>query len=337
MMSVSQLTISLLAGSSFLAMAGCASNTPPVAVAPPPAIKWPMDVPPAAMLKAEGDQRIVYTADAAGVIWVSNTGTNDILYSGAVSRGDRLVLDPEANRLTLNDQVISNKDIDLRGHKVYFQAGPAVPAAQITQDAAIARPGQVPMTASLKGEGNQLVEYTPNADGAIWVTDADTGTIVYSGRVLRGETVVVNPMGPKDDQLTVARRPVFSGDLPSHNRRIFFQTGAALTPGGDALAPPAVPAAATVSATDRPIEVSPHATLRGEGAGPIRFVTDVDGTVWVVDASTKIVVYSGRMLGGDDLSVDPAGGHLTLNSRAVNDQSLPHGDRYSVYFLGTGL
>ena len=58
-----------------------------------------MDVPPAAMLKAEGDQRIVYTADAAGVIWVSNTGTNDILYSGAVSRGDRLVLDPEATML----------------------------------------------------------------------------------------------------------------------------------------------------------------------------------------------------------------------------------------------
>lgn len=334
MLLVSRITISLLAGCSFLAVAGCASTPPP---APPVVIKWPRDVPPAAVLKTEGDQRIVYTADAAGVVWVSNSGTNDILYSGAVSRGDRLVLDPAANRLTLNDVVIANKDISFRDHQVYFQAGPAVPAAQVTQDAAIARPGQVPMAASLKGEGKQLVEYTPNTDGAIWVTDTDTGTIVYSGRVLRGETVVVNPMGPKDGQLTVARRPVSSGDLPSHNRRIFFQTGAALTPGGDAPALPAVPAAATVSPTARPVEVSLNATLRTEGGGAIRFVTDVDGTVWVVDASTNMVVYSGRMLSGDILSVDPLSGRLTLNSRAVNDHTLPHGDRYSVFFLGTGL
>ncbi len=329
MLLVSPFSISLLAGCSFLAVAGCASP-PPVAPAPV-VINWPTDVPPAAVLKTQGDQRIVYTADAAGVVWVSNSGTNDILYSGAVSRGDRLVLDPAANRLTLNDMVIANKEIGQRDHQVYFQAGPAVAAAQVTQDTATTRPGQVPMTASLKGEGNQLVEFTPNTDGAIWVTDADTDTIVFVGRVMRGESVVVNPMGPKDGQLTVAKRPVFSGDLPAHDRRIFFQAGTSLIPGE------AIPAAATASPTARPVEVSLHATLRSEGAGPIRFVTDVDGTVWVVDASTNAVVFSGRMLRGDDLSVDPVGGHLTLNSRAVNDQSLPHGDRYSVFFLGSGL
>ena len=57
----------------------------------------------------------------------------------------------------------------------------------------------------------------------------------------------------------------------------------------------------------------------------------------MVDATTNIVVYSGRMLRGDNLSVDPIGGQLTLNSRAVNDQGLPHGDRYRVFFQGTGL
>jgi len=324
MLLVRRIAVPLVAGCSFLALAACASNRP-------------TDVPPAAVLKTAGDQRIVYTADAAGVVWVSNTGTNDILYSGAVSRGDRLVLDPAANRLTLNDLVIANKDINLRDHQVYFQAGPAAPAAQVTQDAAIARPGQVPIAASLKGEGKQLVEYTAIADGAVWVTDSDSDSIVFAGRVLRGQSVVVNPSGPKDGQLTVAQRPVFSGELPAHNRRIFFQTGAELIPGGDALAVPAVPAAATVSATDRPVEVSLRATLRSEAAGPSRFVTDVDGTVWVVDATTNIVVYSGRMLRGDDLSIDPVGGHLTMNSRAVNDQSLPHSDRYRIFFQGTGL
>jgi hypothetical protein len=235
------------------------------------------------VLKTEGDQRIVYTADATGVVWVTNAGTNDILYSGAVSRGDRLVLDPQASRITLNDQVVANKVVDLGDHQVYFRGGPSAPAAQVTKDAMIGRPGQVPMSATLQGEGMQRVEYTASTDGAIWVTDTDTNSIVYAGRVMRGETVVVNPTGPKDNQLTVAQRPVFSGDLPAHNRRIFFQEGGELAPG--ALSPQAVPAAATV--TDRPVDVPLRATLRSDGAGVTSFIADVDGTVWMVDAPQR--------------------------------------------------
>jgi len=316
MLLVSKIAMPLLASCAFITMAGCASA--PIT-----------DVPRAAVLKTEGDQRIVYTADAAGVVWVTNARTDDILYSGAVSQGDRLVLDPQANTLTLNDQVIANKDISPGDHQVYFRGGPA--AAQVTQDSADIRPGQVPMSASLQGEGMQLVEYTAKTDGTVWVTDTDSDSIVYAGRVLRGESVVVNPTGPKDDQLTVAQRPVFSGDLPAHNRRIFFQAGPEFTPGGDA----AVQAAA-VTVPERPIEVSLRATLRSEGEGSTRFVADVDGTVWVVDAVTNTVLYTGRMLRNDGLTIDPIGDHLTVNDRSVYERSLPPNDRYRVFYLGAG-
>jgi hypothetical protein len=318
MLFVRKIVMPLLASCAYFSMTGCASapNT---------------EVPQTAALKTEGDQRIVYTADAAGVVWVTNAGTNDILYSGAVLRGDRLVLDPQANTLTLNDQVVANKGIAPGDHQVYFRAGPA--AAQVTRDSTAVRPGQVPMAASLQGEGMQLVQYTANADGTIWVTDTDSNSIVYAGRVLRGESVVVNPSAPKDDQLTVAQRPVFSGDLPAHNRRIFFQAGLELTAGEDA----AAAQAASATVTDRPVEVSLRATLRTEGEGPTRFIADTDGTVWVVDAATNTVLYSGRLLRNDGLTIDPVGDHLTVNGRSVYDRSLPPNDRYRVFFQGPGL
>jgi streptogramin lyase len=318
MLSVRKIAMPLLAGCAFFSMTGCvaAPNT---------------EVPQAAVLKTEGDQRIVYTADAAGVVWVTNAGTNDVLYSGAVLRGDRLVLDAQASTVTLNDQVVANKGIAPGDHQVYFRGGPG--AAQVTRDSTAVRPGQVPMSASLQGEGMQLVEYTANTDGSIWVTDTDSNSIVYAGRVLRGESVVVNPTGPKDDQLTVAQRPVLSGDLPAHNRRIFFQAGPELTP--DEAAAAAQAAGATV--TDRPVDVSLRATLRSEGEGATRFIADTDGTVWVVDAATNTVLYSGRMLRNDGLTVDPIGDHLMLNGRSVYDRSLPPNDRYRVFFQGPGL
>jgi len=315
MMLVSKIAMPLLASCAFITMAGCASA--------------PIDVPRTAVLKTEGDQKIVYTADAAGVVWVTNARTDDILYSGAVSQGDRLVLDPQANTLTLNDQVIANKDINAGDHQIFFREGPA--AAQVAQDTTVARPGQVPMSARLQGEGMQLVEYTANTDGTVWVTDTDSDSIVYAGRVLRGESVVVNPTGPKDDQLTVAQRPVFSGDLPAHNRRIFFQSGFESTP-VDA----AAVQAGEVTAPERPIDVSLRATLRSESEGATRFVADVDGTVWVVDAATNTVLYTGRMLRNDGLTIDPVGDHLTVNDRSVYQQSLPPNDRYRVFYLGAG-
>ena len=42
----------------------------------------PADVPKTASLKTQGNDRVVYTADDNGRVWIADHGTNDILYSG---------------------------------------------------------------------------------------------------------------------------------------------------------------------------------------------------------------------------------------------------------------
>ncbi len=95
--------IALLFGAT-LTFAGCSRSRPP-------------DVPESASLKAQGDNRIVYTADDSGTLYVSD-GNSDILWSGPVHRGDRVVLDPSTDKLTINDRVVSSRNIDRSDHKM---------------------------------------------------------------------------------------------------------------------------------------------------------------------------------------------------------------------------
>src|SRR4051812_22482103 len=142
----------LVVSAALTGLAGCASDRP-------------QDVPKTAALKAEGDQRVVYAAEQDGTVWVTERGSNDILYSGQVTRGDRLTLDPDAGKLLLNDGVVADKGVGHIDHKVFFLPGPPVPspspaAVAAARDAALARPAQVPANAVVKGEGKDRVEYT---------------------------------------------------------------------------------------------------------------------------------------------------------------------------------
>ncbi len=294
----------LLAG-----IVGCASDRP-------------KDVPPTAMLKAEGDQRVVYTAPREGTVWVTEPGSNEIVYSGPVHQGDRVVLDPDQGKLIVNDHVVSDKGITRHDHRIFFLEGSPVPSSTLTQDSSIARPQQVSPQAIVKGEGKDRVEFTPSTDGAIWVVDTDTNNVIYAGRLMRGETLVIDPTAKRDQELTVAGHSAMSGDLPHNNRRVFFEQGATapalmLTGVSGALIPAQIPATAD---------------LRADGTGRTDFTADNDGTVWAVDVTTARLIYSGRMAKGDTMSLDPAGGHITMNNRPAFDGNLPANDRYRVFF-----
>jgi len=52
----------------------------------------------------------------------------------------------------------------------------------------------------------------------------------------------------------------------------------------------------------------------------------------VVSEPDRRVIYTGRILHGDTLVLDPRGNRLTLNGRSVYSESLPRG-RYQVYYM----
>src|SRR4051812_571521 len=55
----------------------------------------PRNVPAAAQLTVEGKDRVAYTAEREGTIWVSDEGNHKVLYSTEVHAGDRLELNAD--------------------------------------------------------------------------------------------------------------------------------------------------------------------------------------------------------------------------------------------------
>jgi hypothetical protein len=292
-----------------LAMAGCATD------------QRPADIPPSAMNKAEGDQKLIYTASDPGTVWISE-GVSNIVYSAPVAAGDRVVVDPDTNKILLNGQVVLDKDVNHVDHTVFFLPGTTPPpqpnAAVMAGELAMHRPDGVPATAVVAGEGKTRVEYTAQRDGFIWITDVDQRQVLYSAPVNRGDMVIVDP---QKHLLTINGQSVYNQPIAADSHRIFF--GAAR---------PIWQSANREDAMVRPADVPTDAANRVTATGHIDFVPERDGTVWVADVTAGRTMYSGRILANDRLTLDPNGNVLTLNGRPVHTQDLAPADRYSVFF-----
>lgn len=81
------------------------------------------------------------------------------------------------------------------------------------------RPPDVPASAAMKTEGNKQLTYTADTDGMAYVTDKDTNTIVYSGRMLKGDTLEVDP---GNNRVTLNGQTVYDKGLTNNDHRIFF-------------------------------------------------------------------------------------------------------------------
>ena len=312
---------------SLLGLVGCAADRPEL-------------VPDSAVMKAQGNDRVVYVAEDAGNVWVADKDANAIVYSGRLNPGDRLVIDTRRDLVTVNDRAVVTKDLQRRDHKIFFAPGYAVPAAARVdtdvdrRDRDRDRTRGVPRSAEVVGEGRNRLEYTAAEDGEIWITNSDRDDLVYGGRVLRGEEVIIDP---DKDRLEVGSRSVLTerADLPADNYRIYFLRSidrprtTVLTP-----TPPArVPARTTappVIVVDRPRDIPAAAVVRSEFEDRSE-VTAIDpGTAWVVDGTNRIV-YSTRLQPGDKLTIDPAADQILLNDNEAYDGPLAAG-RYRVYF-----
>lgn len=330
-------------GAALLSLAGCASRT--------------QIVPDTAVLRAQGDDRVVYVAESPGNVWVTTKDENNVVYSGRLGTGDRLVLDSKDNLLTVNDRAVVTKELPRRDYKIFFDEGLSVPAASRVGDrdarVEVKRPDSVPMSAMLVGEGNDRVEYTAADDGEVWIVNSDRNTLVYGGRVDRGEQVVIDP---KDDRLLIGSRTGLAdrANLPDDNYRIFFarsidRPAAVLpaSPGTVTVRPsdpvivrtrePAVvvePRAVERPLLDRPTDIPTGAIVWSDTRERTNLTATDAGRAWVVDDSNRIL-YTTRIARGDTLSIDPDNDRMTLNGNRAYDGRLTPG-RYRVYFERIG-
>src|SRR4051794_17421969 len=113
--SVRSLCVPVLLAAVAAAMSGCAGDRPP-------------DVPKSATLKTQGDQRVVYAAEDDGTVWVTEPGSNQIVWSGPVARGDRVVLDPVEHKVVVNRRGVGDPGGGPPDHKGFFLPRGAPPA-----------------------------------------------------------------------------------------------------------------------------------------------------------------------------------------------------------------
>ena len=82
----------------------------------------PLNVPADARTVVEGERALQYTAPYTGEVYVYNVSDKAVVYSGEIDEGDVLLVDPEANRITLDGNVAMEKGLD-RGdqYRVFYK------------------------------------------------------------------------------------------------------------------------------------------------------------------------------------------------------------------------
>jgi hypothetical protein len=86
------------------------------------------EIPSTAMMAAEGDERLAFTAQEEGKVFVYDVNADRMIYSGNLKDGDEVVLDPEHNTLMVDGRTALEDGIR-RGnrHQIFFnQAKPDV-------------------------------------------------------------------------------------------------------------------------------------------------------------------------------------------------------------------
>jgi hypothetical protein len=86
----------------------------------------------------------------------------------------------------------------------------------------------------------------------------------------------------------------------------------------------------------RPKSVPASADLVGEGRDRIEYTAAGDGDVWIVNADRNEMVYAGRVLSGERVTIDPRKDQLEIGARSnlIDRGKLPD-DNYRVFFMRT--
>ena len=72
------------------------------------------------------------------------------------------------------------------------------------------------------------------------------------------------------------------------------------------------------------------------GRGELRYSAQRDGRIWVYDAETDKMVYTGPVRDGDRVVVDPDKNQIVVGGETVSEQPLIRDHKYRIYFKRRG-
>lgn len=84
----------------------------------------PASVPHDAIHQAGGypgeNQHLRFIADRDGTFYVTDSWDNSLVYTGTVHAGERVIVDRDAGRVTVNDRVVFEKPMRHTDHWIFF-------------------------------------------------------------------------------------------------------------------------------------------------------------------------------------------------------------------------
>ena len=83
---------------------------------------------------------------------------------------------------------------------------------------------------------------------------------------------------------------------------------------------------------DRINNIPPGATLSSSGNSQLTYTSSSDGTVWVYDVNNDRIDYSGTLLAGQSVVVNPDTRQITVDARIVSDKAMNQGAQHRIYF-----
>ena len=78
-------------------------------------------VPTNARLEMQGDRLLTYTAQRDGEVYVYDADDRKLLYSGKVEKGQAVTVDPDEDKIMVDNKLALEKDISAGNrHRIYF-------------------------------------------------------------------------------------------------------------------------------------------------------------------------------------------------------------------------
>lgn len=122
-------------------------------------------VPPNAQLLVQGDQQLAYTAPSDGTVYIYDSTSETLVYSGEVQKGQSISIDPDDDKVMVDGRLAVEKDIHAGNrHRIYFVPAKVDRVVERTEIRERSVPTRAEDSTTIKREETRRIEADPDGD-----------------------------------------------------------------------------------------------------------------------------------------------------------------------------
>lgn len=151
----------------------------------------PRRVPRNADIVRDGTDKLKWTADLDGDVYVYDTSEDRIVYTGPIRRNQELVVAPGDDKIYIEQKVVYNEDLRRSArHQIYFarRGGDSRTTEERPQRDDLPRDSR----RLARGTGDLQIDRASSA-GTLYIFDEDDRRVLYRRDIKRGDVVQIAP------------------------------------------------------------------------------------------------------------------------------------------------